>query len=81
MSEKQNIDELLKIAWVWNEILWKKHELMSLLTENEALEEVSQVGQLPQAEAALIMSHINQETSTSASVIEKTNESSILKSE
>ena len=54
---------------------------MSLLTENEALEEASQVGQLSQVGAAPITSYINQETSTSASVIKKINALSTLKSE
>ena len=81
VSEEQNIDKLLKAVWVWNEILWKKHEFMSLLAENEALEEVSQVGHLPQSRTTPMMSHINQETNTSASVIEKTNAFNTLKSE
>ena len=54
---------------------------MSLLAENEALKEASQVGQLPQSGAALMISHINQETSTSASVIKEINAFSTLKSE
>ena len=81
VSEEQNINELLKTVWVWNEILQKKHELMSLLVKNEALEEASQVGQLSQPKITLITSHINQEINTSASVIEKINAFSILKFE
>ena len=54
---------------------------MSLLTENETLKEASQVRQLPQLKATLIILHINQETSTSASVIEKINTFNTLKSE
>ena len=79
--EKQNIDKLLKTAWAQNEILQKKHEFMSLLTENEALEETSQMRHLPQSRATSMMSYSNQETSTSAFVIEKTSAFSILKSE
>ena len=58
-SEKQNIDKLFKTVWVWNEIFWKKHEFISLLTENEALKEAFQVKQLSQAKATLIISYIN----------------------
>ena len=39
------------------------------------------MGQLPQSRATPIMSHINQETNTSVSVIEETSASSILKPE
>ena len=81
VSEKQNIDKLLKTAQAQNEILQKKHKLTSLLTENEALKEASQVRQLPQSKATLMISHTNQETNTSASVIEKTNAFSTLKPE
>ena len=51
------------------------------MTENEALKKASQVGQLPQSKAALMISHINQETSTSASVIKEINAFSTLKPE
>ena len=54
---------------------------MSLLTENEALKKASQVGQLPQSGAVFMMSHINQETSTSAFMIKEINAFNILKSE
>ena len=54
---------------------------MSLLAENEALKKASQMRQLPQSRATSIMSHINQETSTSASVIKEISAFSILKSE
>ena len=54
---------------------------MSLLTENEALEEASQMRHLSQSRATLIMSHINQKTNISASVIKEINVFSILKSE
>ena len=54
---------------------------MSLLTENEALKEASQMGHLSQSRATSMISHINQETNTSASMIEETNVFNILKSE
>ena len=79
--KKQNINELLTATQAQNEILQKKHKLISLLTENEALKEASQVRQLPQAGAALITSYINQETNTFASVIKEINAFNILKSE
>ena len=81
VPEEQNIDKLLKAAQAQNEILQKKHKLTSLLAENEALKEASQVGHLPQSRATPITSHINQETNTSASVIKETNASSTLKPE
>ena len=59
VPEEQNIDKLLKTAQVQNEILQKKHKLTSLLTKNKALKEISQMRQLPQAGAALMISHIN----------------------
>ena len=54
---------------------------MSFLTENEVLKEASQMRHLPQFKATSIISHINQETSTSASVIKEINAFSTLKSE
>ena len=52
---------------------------MLLLTENETLEEISQVKQLPQSRAAFITLHINQKTNTFAFVIKETNAFNILK--
>ena len=54
---------------------------MSLLTENEILKEVSQVGHLLQSRKTSIILHTNQKTNTFASVIKKINAFSILKSE
>ena len=54
---------------------------MSFLTENEVLKEASQMRQLSQSKATFIISHINQKTSTSASVIEEINTFNTLKSE
>ena len=81
MLEKQNIDKLFKTVQVWNKILQKNHELISLLAENKALKKVSQMEHLSQFKAILIISHINQEINTFASVIKKINTFSTLKSE
>ena len=79
MLEKQNIDELFKTVWAWNEILWKKHEFISFLTENEVLKKAFQMRHLSQLRAILIILHINQKTNTSASVIEEINAFNTLK--
>ena len=54
---------------------------MSLLTENEALEKISQMKQLPQPRVTPIISHINQEINTFVFVIKEINVFNTLKSE